>query len=73
MIIEQESPGVGFDQAHYHIESRGLAGTIGAQETDYATGLKCQRDLVDDPPPLITLDHFADDQTVTHLNPKPPR
>jgi hypothetical protein len=46
LVIEFDGAGIGADQADDHVEGRGLASAIGAQQTDDLAGLHLQRQIL---------------------------
>ena len=52
-------PFVGLDKPHDHVESRGLAGSVGAEQSDDLPLVDVDRDVVDDSTGLIFFDKFA--------------
>lgn len=59
VVLEEDAPFVGLDKPHDHVESRGLAGSVGAEQSDDLPLVDVDRDVVDDGTGLIFFDKFA--------------
>ena len=45
--VEQDPPGVGFDQPHHRVKTGGLARAVGAEQADHLAAMNAQRDVVE--------------------------
>ena len=57
--LEVDLPGGGADQAGDHVEGGGLAGAVGAEETEDLAAVDGHVDALDDAAPLVFLDQVA--------------
>ncbi len=60
--IQFDTAGIGFDQTHDHVEAGGLAGAIGAEQTDHFAGLEREAELLDHFALLVLLAQTGGDQ-----------
>ncbi len=55
LAVQHDAAGIGFDQAHDHVEAGGLAGAVGAEQADHFTGIEGQPEVLDDFALLVLL------------------
>ena len=59
VVFQKNASFVGLDESHDHIEGRGLARSVGAEQSDDLALIDVDRDVIDDRTGFIFLDKFA--------------
>jgi hypothetical protein len=56
LAAQAHAPLVGLDQPDHHVKGRGLAGAVGAEQSDHFAAINVDRDAVDHSPSAVALD-----------------
>ena len=59
-VVENDLAGVGLDHAAGHAKAGGLAGAVGAEQSDDLSAIDLEIDAVDDAPPSVEFDQSVD-------------